>query len=170
MLHLQLLKELIFSSVGACLTNESVCEIMQTSFRICFEKNATELLRRTAEGVLSDMVSLLVLRLRGLTNSSPVAGDEIRTLLSRESMDVSGPHLGLSKSLRPTQFDCDSQFIDFLESLTDEPIESTEVVVVTDAAKEARLRLAFEIMLCTSNNIRVLVRPASRSRMGRRGH
>ena len=34
---LQVLRMLMLSSVGHLLTNESVCEIMQSCFRICFE-------------------------------------------------------------------------------------------------------------------------------------
>jgi brefeldin A-resistance guanine nucleotide exchange factor 1 len=34
---LQVLRTLLLTPVGAHLTNESVCEIMQSCFRICFE-------------------------------------------------------------------------------------------------------------------------------------
>ncbi|KAG8135076.1 hypothetical protein E2320_008126, partial [Naja naja] len=34
---LQVLRTLLLAPVGAHLTNESVCEIMQSCFRICFE-------------------------------------------------------------------------------------------------------------------------------------
>ena len=34
---LQVLRTLLLSPVGKLLTNESVCEIMQSCFRICFE-------------------------------------------------------------------------------------------------------------------------------------
>lgn len=34
---LMVLRTLLLSSVGKLLTNESVCEIMQSCFRICFE-------------------------------------------------------------------------------------------------------------------------------------
>lgn len=36
-LLLQVLRTLLLTPVGAHLTNESVCEIMQSCFRICFE-------------------------------------------------------------------------------------------------------------------------------------
>uniref|UniRef100_A0A3P9K3E6 Golgi-specific brefeldin A-resistance guanine nucleotide exchange factor 1 n=1 Tax=Oryzias latipes TaxID=8090 RepID=A0A3P9K3E6_ORYLA len=48
---------------GAHLTNESVCEIMQSCFRICFEMRLSELLRKSAEHTLVDMVQLLFSRL-----------------------------------------------------------------------------------------------------------
>lgn len=60
---LQVLRTLLLSPVGVHMTNESVCEIMQSCFRICFEMRLSELLRRTAEQTLIDMVQLLFLRL-----------------------------------------------------------------------------------------------------------
>eukprot|EP00795_Rhopilema_esculentum_P008272 gene8272-14228_t len=60
---LQVLRTLLLSSVGVHMTNESVCEIMQSCFRICFEMRLSELLRRTAEQTLIDMVQLLFTRL-----------------------------------------------------------------------------------------------------------
>ncbi|CAG0901854.1 unnamed protein product [Darwinula stevensoni] len=61
---LQVLRTLLLSPVGALLTNESVCEIMQSSFRICFEMRLSELLRKAAEHSLMDLVQLLFSRLR----------------------------------------------------------------------------------------------------------
>uniref|UniRef100_A0A3P8NWB0 Golgi-specific brefeldin A-resistance guanine nucleotide exchange factor 1 n=1 Tax=Astatotilapia calliptera TaxID=8154 RepID=A0A3P8NWB0_ASTCA len=60
---LQVLRTLLLTPVGAHLTNESVCEIMQSCFRICFEMRLSELLRKTAEHTLVDMVQLLFSRL-----------------------------------------------------------------------------------------------------------
>uniref|UniRef100_A0A8D0HF18 Golgi brefeldin A resistant guanine nucleotide exchange factor 1 n=1 Tax=Sphenodon punctatus TaxID=8508 RepID=A0A8D0HF18_SPHPU len=60
---LQVLRTLLLTSVGAHLTNESVCEIMQSCFRICFEMRLSELLRKSAEHTLVDMVQLLFTRL-----------------------------------------------------------------------------------------------------------
>uniref|UniRef100_G3PNV7 SEC7 domain-containing protein n=1 Tax=Gasterosteus aculeatus aculeatus TaxID=481459 RepID=G3PNV7_GASAC len=53
------LRTLLLTPVGAHLTNESVCEIMQSCFRICFEMRLSELLRKSAEHTLVDMVQLL---------------------------------------------------------------------------------------------------------------
>uniref|UniRef100_A0A672MXB4 Golgi-specific brefeldin A-resistance guanine nucleotide exchange factor 1 n=1 Tax=Sinocyclocheilus grahami TaxID=75366 RepID=A0A672MXB4_SINGR len=52
---LQVLRTLLLTPVGAHLTNESVCEIMQSCFRICFEMRLSELLRKSAEHTLVDM-------------------------------------------------------------------------------------------------------------------
>ncbi|XP_060096950.1 Golgi-specific brefeldin A-resistance guanine nucleotide exchange factor 1 [Heteronotia binoei] len=60
---LQVLRTLLLAPVGAHLTNESVCEIMQSCFRICFEMRLSELLRKSAEHTLVDMVQLLFTRL-----------------------------------------------------------------------------------------------------------
>uniref|UniRef100_A0A2D4K8X0 Mon2/Sec7/BIG1-like HUS domain-containing protein n=1 Tax=Micrurus paraensis TaxID=1970185 RepID=A0A2D4K8X0_9SAUR len=59
---LQVLRTLLLAPVGAHLTNESVCEIMQSCFRICFEMRLSELLRKSAEHTLVDMVQLLFTR------------------------------------------------------------------------------------------------------------
>jgi brefeldin A-resistance guanine nucleotide exchange factor 1 len=53
----------MLSPIGLYLTNSSVCEIMQSCFQIFFENRLTELLRRTAESMLVDMVQLLFARL-----------------------------------------------------------------------------------------------------------
>ncbi|XP_052429424.1 Golgi-specific brefeldin A-resistance guanine nucleotide exchange factor 1 isoform X1 [Carassius gibelio] len=60
---LQVLRSLLLTPVGAHLTNESVCEIMQSCFRICFEMRLSDLLRKSAEHTLVDMVQLLFSRL-----------------------------------------------------------------------------------------------------------
>ncbi|XP_051506631.1 Golgi-specific brefeldin A-resistance guanine nucleotide exchange factor 1-like isoform X1 [Myxocyprinus asiaticus] len=60
---LQVLRTLLLTPVGAHLTNESVCEIMQSCFRICFEMRLSELLRKSAEHTLVDVVQLLFSRL-----------------------------------------------------------------------------------------------------------
>ena len=60
---MEVLRALMLSSVGPMLTNESVCEIMQSAFRICFEARLSELLRKTAEHALNDMIQLLFTRL-----------------------------------------------------------------------------------------------------------
>ncbi|XP_060605825.1 Golgi-specific brefeldin A-resistance guanine nucleotide exchange factor 1-like isoform X2 [Ruditapes philippinarum] len=60
---LHVLRTLLLCPAGVLLTNESVCEIMQSCFRICFEMRLSELLRKSAEHTLMDMVQLLFTRL-----------------------------------------------------------------------------------------------------------
>ncbi|GAB0087888.1 Golgi-specific brefeldin A-resistance guanine nucleotide exchange factor 1 [Sergentomyia squamirostris] len=59
----QVLRTLMLSPEGSALSNESVCEVMLSCFRICFEPRLNELLRRSAEQALRDMVLLLFMRL-----------------------------------------------------------------------------------------------------------
>ena len=47
---LQVLRTLLLTPVGAHLTNESVCEIMQSCFRICFELRLSGKHCNTVEG------------------------------------------------------------------------------------------------------------------------
>lgn len=60
---IQVLRTLILSPEGSALTNESVCEVMLSCFRICFEPRLNELLRRIAEHALKDIILLLFMRL-----------------------------------------------------------------------------------------------------------
>lgn len=60
---LQVLRTLTLAPEGIALTNESLCEIMLSCFKICFETRLSELLRKTAEHYLKDMVHLVFMRL-----------------------------------------------------------------------------------------------------------
>ena len=51
------------SNLGTLLSNESVCELMQSCFRMCFIERANELLRKSAESALTEMICLLFSRL-----------------------------------------------------------------------------------------------------------
>ncbi|XP_015172335.1 PREDICTED: Golgi-specific brefeldin A-resistance guanine nucleotide exchange factor 1 [Polistes dominula] len=76
---LQVLKALMLSPAGDYLSDESVCEIMLSCFRICFETRLSELLRSTAEHCLRDIVQHLFIRL-------PLFADDTRVLLSMKKM------------------------------------------------------------------------------------
>lgn len=54
---------MFLSPLGQLLSNESVCELMQACFRMCFIDRANELLRKSAETALTDMIRLLFSRL-----------------------------------------------------------------------------------------------------------
>lgn len=60
---LEVLHTLMRSPEGSVLSNESVCEVMLSCFKVCFEPRLNELLRRKAEQALKDMVLLLFMRL-----------------------------------------------------------------------------------------------------------
>lgn len=59
---LQVLHRLFTSPVGSLLSNEAVCELMQSSLRMCFIERANELLKKSAESALHDMVHVLFRR------------------------------------------------------------------------------------------------------------
>lgn len=76
---LQVLRALMLSPAGNYLSNESVCEIMLSCFRICFETRLSEILRKTAEHCLRDMVQHLFTRL-------PQFVDDTRVLPNMKKM------------------------------------------------------------------------------------
>lgn len=71
---IQVLRTLMLSPEGSALTNESVCEVMLSCFRICFEPRLNELLRRTAEHALKDIILLLFMRLPQFAEERNAAG------------------------------------------------------------------------------------------------
>ncbi|XP_032597071.1 Golgi-specific brefeldin A-resistance guanine nucleotide exchange factor 1 isoform X2 [Drosophila grimshawi] len=64
---IEVLHTLIRSPEGAAVSNESMCEVMLSCFKICFEPRLSELLRRSAEESLKDMVLLFFMRLPQFT-------------------------------------------------------------------------------------------------------
>ena len=90
---LAVLRTLMLSSVGLLLTNEGVCEILQSTFRICFETRLSDLLRKTAELALNDMIQLLFKRL-------PTFSEENLPLLKKLKMRNTGPNDGKSRRKR----------------------------------------------------------------------
>ncbi|XP_072165610.1 Golgi-specific brefeldin A-resistance guanine nucleotide exchange factor 1-like [Diadema setosum] len=96
---LQVLRTLLLTPIGMLLSNEAVCEIMPSCFRICFELRLSELLRKSAEHTLNDMVQLLFSRLpqfkeekisglRKLKMRAGGIGDTSRRRRSRQSPKV----------------------------------------------------------------------------------
>ena len=67
---LQVLRTLMLAPCGSYLTNESVVEILQSCFRICFETRLSELLRKTSEHTLADMIKILFSRLPSFKEDS----------------------------------------------------------------------------------------------------
>ena len=87
---LQVLRTLLLVPVGNALSNEAVCELMQSCFRISCEPRLSELLRSTAEQTLVDMVHKLFARLGELdaeaTNNTADA-DLLPTTLTTHASD-----------------------------------------------------------------------------------
>ena len=90
---LAVLRTLMLTPVGLLLTNEGVCEILQSTFRICFETRLSDLLRKTAEFALNDMIQLLFTRL-------PTFNEENLPLLKKLKMRNTGQNEGKSKRKR----------------------------------------------------------------------
>ena len=87
------LRTLMLTPVGLLITNEGVCEILQSTCRICFETRLSDLLRKTAELTLNDMIQLLFTRL-------PTFTEENLPLLKKLKMRNSGQNEGKSKRKR----------------------------------------------------------------------
>ncbi|XP_069123729.1 Golgi-specific brefeldin A-resistance guanine nucleotide exchange factor 1-like isoform X1 [Argopecten irradians] len=99
---LHVLRTLLLSPVGVLLTNESVCEIMQSCFRICFEMRLSELLRKSAEHTLMDMVQLLFSRLPQF-KEDPKWVASMKMLKMRTGGVDSSRHVRKKRSPRPRQ-------------------------------------------------------------------
>lgn len=84
----EVLHTLMRSPEGSVLTNESVCEVMLSCFKICFEPRLNELLRRSAEQALKDMVLLLFMRLPQFANDRSESGLLKKFQMMAASMDT----------------------------------------------------------------------------------
>ncbi|XP_053692933.1 Golgi-specific brefeldin A-resistance guanine nucleotide exchange factor 1 [Sabethes cyaneus] len=78
----QVLRTLVLSPEGSALSNESVCDIILSCFRLCFEPRLNELVRKTAENALRDIVLLLFMRLPQFVESGNF---NLRSLKMRSS-------------------------------------------------------------------------------------
>lgn len=93
---LQVLRMLMLSPEGAMLTNETVCEIMLSCLRICFETRLSELLRKCAEHYLKDMVQLLFIRL-------PQFSDDLRKSSNIKKLKMRASSIDQSRSKRKSR-------------------------------------------------------------------
>lgn len=87
---LQVLRTLMLNPEGSALTNESVCEVMLSCFRLCFEPRLNELLRRTAEQAIKDIVLLLFMRLPQFSEERNTTGLIKRLKMMAGSIDQTG--------------------------------------------------------------------------------
>ena len=81
---------MLSAPAGRLLTNESVCEIMQSCFRICFEGRLSELLHCFAENTLVEMIRILFSDLDSLKDTPPENNDtdEVVNNSSRDSIET----------------------------------------------------------------------------------
>ena len=87
------LRTLMLTPVGLLMTNEMVCEILQSCSKICFESRLSDLLKKTAELALNDMIQLLFTRL-------PTFSEENSPVLKKLKMRNSGQNERKSKRKR----------------------------------------------------------------------
>ncbi|XP_055952129.1 Golgi-specific brefeldin A-resistance guanine nucleotide exchange factor 1-like isoform X1 [Argiope bruennichi] len=113
---LHVLRLLLLTPLGVLLTNESVCEIMQSCFRFCFETRLSELLRRSAEHALMDMVQLLFSCLPQFTEDSRCA--YMKKLKMRSGSLDAGRSSRRKRSPRPKRHKMHSSEINETESST----------------------------------------------------
>uniref|UniRef100_A0A182JBH8 Uncharacterized protein n=1 Tax=Anopheles atroparvus TaxID=41427 RepID=A0A182JBH8_ANOAO len=94
---IQVLRTLVLSPEGSALSDESMCDIILSCFRLCFEPRLNELVRRTAENALKDVVLLLFMRLPQFVEGGTY--NTLKTLKMRSSsMDQSGKRRKYSKT------------------------------------------------------------------------
>ncbi|XP_059472257.1 Golgi-specific brefeldin A-resistance guanine nucleotide exchange factor 1 isoform X2 [Neocloeon triangulifer] len=126
---LQVLRTLILHPGGVALTNESVCEIMLSCFRICFETRLSELLRKSAEHSLKDIVQLLFSRLPEFADDHRMSGKKLKMRAS--SIDASNRKHKKSKAgLRPK-----SKSVDNKESASTSGTDSSHNDKINDVVK-----------------------------------
>lgn len=93
---LQVLRTLMLSPEGTMLTNETVCEIMLSCLRICFETRLSDLLRKCAEHYLKDMVQLLFTRL-------PQFSEDLRKSSNIKKLKMRASSIDQSRSKRKSR-------------------------------------------------------------------
>lgn len=137
---LNVLRELIVRGFSS-LSNEVICEIVQSCFRIAFEKRLSELLRRSAEAALTDIVRSLFLRLHtfpdSISNSTSQqqlniswgSGVKIPAGFGKTKKDTSGRPIGQQTSINNQRMEVNSsqKSSPVQESLPSLPSPSQEV-------------------------------------------
>ncbi|XP_058446781.1 Golgi-specific brefeldin A-resistance guanine nucleotide exchange factor 1 isoform X3 [Malaya genurostris] len=119
------LRTLVLSPEGSALSNESVCDIILSCFRLCFEQRLNELVRKTAENALRDIVLLLFMRLPQFVEGGHF---NLKSLKMRSSsMDQSSKKRKSSKAdLRPLTVN--PKIVTSEENSLNEPEPTTPVV------------------------------------------
>lgn len=100
---LTVLRTLLLGPVGHLLTNESVCELLNSSFRICFETRLSELLRNCTEDALRQMVALLFARLPQFTDEPVTASAKRLKMKTGPNTDSGGKSGKKSKTSKLLQ-------------------------------------------------------------------
>lgn len=82
---LNLMEDMLSSPGGALLSDESVCEMMETGLTMCCQSRLSELLRRTAEAAMVRMCQIIFEHLKHLED---VAGDDMEALDQQTNGDM----------------------------------------------------------------------------------
>lgn len=82
---LNLMEDMLSSPGGALLSDESVCEMMETGLTMCCQTRLSELLRRTAEAAMIRMCQIIFEHLKHLEVE---AGDDIGALDNQDDTDA----------------------------------------------------------------------------------
>ncbi|KAI6652566.1 hypothetical protein LOD99_4351 [Oopsacas minuta] len=94
---LTVLRNMITSPLGVFLSNENICECLQSCFRICFEVRLSELLRKDSEETLNDLLRHILRRARDFTEENHSESEQEVTL-QRENLSDSTSYTGDSES------------------------------------------------------------------------
>lgn len=84
---LHLMEDMLSGPGGALLSDESVCEMMETGLTMCCQSRLSELLRRTAEAAMVRMCQIIFEHLKHLEVE---AGDDLEALDNQASGDMEG--------------------------------------------------------------------------------
>uniref|UniRef100_A0A1A9ZR77 SEC7 domain-containing protein n=1 Tax=Glossina pallidipes TaxID=7398 RepID=A0A1A9ZR77_GLOPL len=85
---------------GSVLTNEAVCEVVISCLRICFDQKYNELLRRSAEQALKDMVLLLFMRLPQFSEDSKDTGLSKKMQMMTAAIEKDNKHTTSKRIIR----------------------------------------------------------------------
>ncbi|KAI1763175.1 hypothetical protein GGR53DRAFT_498403 [Hypoxylon sp. FL1150] len=84
---LHLMEDMLSGPGGALLSDESVCEMMETGLTMCCQSRLSELLRRTAEAAMVRMCQIIFEHLKHLEVE---AGDDLEALDNQANGDMEG--------------------------------------------------------------------------------
>ncbi|KAI0889597.1 uncharacterized protein GGS22DRAFT_148681 [Annulohypoxylon maeteangense] len=84
---LHLMEDMLSGPGGALLSDESVCEMMETGLTMCCQSRLSELLRRTAEAAMVRMCQIIFEHLKHLEVE---AGDDLQALDNQANGDMEG--------------------------------------------------------------------------------
>ncbi|CAI2349170.1 unnamed protein product [Caenorhabditis sp. 36 PRJEB53466] len=145
---LQVLRSLLLSPPGILLSNEAVCDMMQSCFRIVFEQNLSLLLRKAAESTLADMTQLIFTRL-------PTFVEDTRHPYIRQLVN---PTEKRQKRKKKRQISVHVEQKN--ESKEEEtPTESTKLIDPTSEVEADGAKLGYDVVLTTDPPVDTVTQP-----------